>query len=107
MVIYVGVNDDGSISGVSSVDETMKELREIIRDQILLDTKNLVDIDCLREVVYNALAHNDWLSGGVPSVYVYKDRIEVISYGGLPFGKQKKISIKALVNLEVKQSLEF
>lgn len=40
MVIYVGVNDDGSISGVSSVDETMKELREIIRDQILLDTKN-------------------------------------------------------------------
>ena len=85
----------------------MKELREIIRDQILLDTKNLVDIDCLREVVYNALAHNDWLSGGVPSVYVYKDRIEVISYGGLPFGKQKKISIKALVNLEVKHSLEF
>ncbi len=29
-------------------------------------TRNLVDIDCLREAVYNALAHNDWLNGGVP-----------------------------------------
>ena len=33
-------------------------------------TKNLVDIDCLREAVYNALAHNDWLNGGTPSVYI-------------------------------------
>lgn len=33
-------------------------------------TKTLVDIDCLREVVYNALAYNDWLNGGLPSVYV-------------------------------------
>lgn len=48
-IIYVGVNDDGSISGVSSVDETMKELREIIRDQILLDPKNLCEIGSILE----------------------------------------------------------
>ena len=52
-------------------------------------TKNLVDIDCLREAVYNSLAHNDWLNGGTPSVYVYSNRVEVISYGGLPFGQTK------------------
>ena len=45
----MGVNDDGSISGVSSVDETMKELREIIRDQILLDPKNLCEIGSILE----------------------------------------------------------
>lgn len=59
-------------------------------------TKNLVDLDCLREIVYNALAHNDWLSGGVPSVYVYEDRIEVISYGGLPFGQTRENFYKGI-----------
>lgn len=59
-------------------------------------TKNLVDIDCLREAVYNALAHNDWLNGGTPSVYVYSDRIEVISYGGLPFGQTKENFFKGI-----------
>lgn len=59
-------------------------------------TKNLVDIDCLREAVYNALAHNDWLNGGTPSVYVYSDRVEVISYGGLPFGQTKENFFKGI-----------
>lgn len=59
-------------------------------------TKNLVDIDCLREAVYNALAHNDWLNGGVPSVYVFNDRIEIISYGGLPFGQTEENFFKGI-----------
>ncbi len=59
-------------------------------------TKSLVDIDCLREAVYNALAHNDWLNGGVPSVYVYNDRIEIISYGGLPFGQTEENFFKGI-----------
>lgn len=59
-------------------------------------TKTLVDIDCLREAVYNALAHNDWLNGGVPSVYVYNNRIEVISYGGLPFGQTEENFFKGI-----------
>ena len=58
--------------------------------------KSLVDIDCLREAVYNALAHNDWLNGGVPSVYVYNDRIEIISYGGLPFGQTEENFFKGI-----------
>lgn len=59
-------------------------------------TKSLVDIDCLREAVYNALAHNDWLNGGTPSVYVYSDRVEIISYGGLPFGQTKENFFKGI-----------
>ena len=58
--------------------------------------KSLVDIDCLREAVYNELAHNDWLNGGVPSVYVYNDRIEIISYGGLPFGQTEENFFKGI-----------
>lgn len=59
-------------------------------------TKNLVDIDCLREAVYNALAHNDWLNGGTPSVYIYSNRVEVISYGGLPFGQTEENFFKGI-----------
>lgn len=58
--------------------------------------KNLVDIDWLRETVYNALGHNDGLNGGTPSVYVYSDRVEVISYGGLPFGQTKENFFKGI-----------
>ena len=58
--------------------------------------KNLVDIDCLRETVYNALGHYDWLNGGVPSVYVYSDRVDIISYGGLPFGQTKENFFKGI-----------
>lgn len=61
-----------------------------------ISIKNLVDIDCLRETVYNALAHNDWLNGGTPSVYVYSDRVDIISYGGLPFGQTKENFFKGI-----------
>lgn len=53
-------------------------------------TRALFDLECAKEAVYNALAHNDYLSGGVPSVYLYEDRVEVLSYGGLPFGQTKE-----------------
>ncbi|MBR2836081.1 MAG: hypothetical protein IKE43_10310 [Coriobacteriales bacterium] len=36
--------------------------------------------------VYNACVHNTWIEKVPPSVYIYDDRIEVVSYGGLPYG---------------------
>lgn len=46
--------------------------------------KRLFDELSLREAVTNAIAHNDWLSLNPPSIYVYSDRLEVVSTGGLP-----------------------
>lgn len=46
----------------------------------------LVDPDALREVILNALIHNDYINGSFPIFEIYDDRIEVISSGGLPIG---------------------
>ena len=43
-------------------------------------------IKCLREAFLNAIAHNDWSSKISPSVYVFSNRIEIVSTGGLPEG---------------------
>jgi predicted HTH transcriptional regulator len=43
-------------------------------------------MDCLKEAFFNAIAHNDW-SVVEPSVYMFDDRIEIISHGGLPKGE--------------------
>lgn len=47
--IYVGVDDDGEILGIHNLDKTMREVRDIIRDQILPSTEGLCDIGSLLE----------------------------------------------------------
>ena len=48
-IIYIGVEDNGNVLGVSNVDKTMKEIRDIIRDQILSSTEGLYEIGSLLE----------------------------------------------------------
>jgi len=45
--IYVGVDDKGNVTGVDNVDKTMREIRDIIRDQILPSTEGLCEIGSL------------------------------------------------------------
>ena len=48
-VIYIDVDDNGDVLGVSNVDKTMREIRDIIRDQILPSTEGLYEIGSLLE----------------------------------------------------------
>ncbi len=57
--------------------------------------KRLINMDCLKEAFYNAVAHNDW-SIVEPAVYMFDDRIEVISYGGLPTGETVEMFYKGI-----------
>ncbi len=87
--------DFGNRCVLLSVDKLMARLEAENRgitsfSTTVRHTRTLFDLECTKEAVYNALAHNDWLSGGVPSVYLYEDRIEVLSYGGLPFGQTEE-----------------
>ena len=46
---------------------------------------NLFDYPSFREAWINACLHNDWNNAIAPSVYMFDDRIEIVSYGGLPY----------------------
>lgn len=48
-IIYVGVDNNGDVLGVSDVDKTMREIRDIIRDQILPTTEGLCEIESMDE----------------------------------------------------------
>lgn len=47
---------------------------------------SLFDLQCFREAWINACVHNTWTDRIPPSVYIYDNRLEVVSYGGLPYG---------------------
>ncbi|MCI9142773.1 MAG: winged helix-turn-helix transcriptional regulator [Lachnospiraceae bacterium] len=46
----------------------------------------LFDFSCFREAWLNACLHNRWSRQTPPAVYMFDDRIEIISVGGLPDG---------------------
>lgn len=50
----------------------------------------LFDRIAFREAWYNACLHNDWVDGTPPAIYVFNDRIEIISTGGLPRNMSKE-----------------
>lgn len=50
----------------------------------------LIDADSLREAVINAFVHNDYSDLMSPAFYIYSDRLEIMSYGGLIDGMSKE-----------------
>ncbi|HJJ39083.1 MAG TPA: putative DNA binding domain-containing protein [Methanocorpusculum sp.] len=48
--------------------------------------RKLINEIALRESLLNALLHNDYANGSAPKVEFFSDRVEITSYGGLPFG---------------------
>ena len=47
---------------------------------------SLFPFEAFREAWINACLHNSWNEGIPPAVYIFDNRIEVVSYGGLPYG---------------------
>ena len=50
----------------------------------------LFDRIAFREAWYNACLHNDWVDGTPPAIYVFNDRLEIISTGGLRHNMSKE-----------------
>ncbi len=69
-----------------SFNETKVDLEKgIFREEL-----KLFDENCLKEAWNNACLHNRWVRNIPLAIYIFSDRIEVISTGGLPLDYSKE-----------------
>lgn len=70
---------DQVINYVNSFNDTSVKITTSQREE-----ENLFNSNCFREAWVNACLHTKWNLLNPPAVYLYDDRIEIISTGGLP-----------------------
>ena len=78
-----------SVSEVLRFFETINVMN-VNQDGAKREEQPLFDYPSFREAWINACLHNDWNNAIAPSVYLFDDRIEIVSYGGLPFALSKE-----------------
>lgn len=86
---------------IEALNETFVNMDWTIRKE----TK-LFDFSCFREAWLNACLHNKWTRRTPPSVYMYSNRIEIISTGGLPLDYSEEDFFKGIsnpVNIELQK----
>ncbi len=65
--------------------ETLNETNVILGKDGRKDT-HLFHSDAFEEAWKNACVHNSWIDMVPPAIYIYTDCMEIVSYGGLPYG---------------------
>lgn len=68
--------------------EALNETNVILTKNGRKDT-HLFDNEAFEEAWKNACVHNSWMDMVPPAIYIYSDRLEIVSYGGLPYGLTK------------------
>lgn len=64
---------------VSSLNKTYVEVGTIPRKE-----RKLFDQDAFEQAWINACVHNKWSESDHPGIYIYSDRIDIESFGGIP-----------------------
>ncbi|MEE8807205.1 MAG: RNA-binding domain-containing protein [Lactimicrobium sp.] len=85
----IGRNEYGFKSLVIAMDQVLSYLESINETSVVMNDhqrkeKKLFDQRCVREAWINACLYTRWELLVPPAVYVYSDRLEIISTGGLP-----------------------
>jgi len=62
----------------------LDEVRVNLHGGMTRTETHLFNLDCLDEAWTNACLHNRWIKNVPPAIYIFSDRIEVLSTGGLP-----------------------
>lgn len=65
---------------------SLNETRVDLESGLARKETKLFDTHAFEEAWTNACIHNKWIRNVPPAVYIFDDRIEIISTGGLPFG---------------------
>ena len=68
---------------------SLNETRVDVESSLERKETRLFDQHAFEEAWTNACIHNRWVRNVPPAVYIFDDRIEIISTGGLPFGYTK------------------
>lgn len=82
---------DQVLSYMESINETNIEINSHTHTE-----EKLFDMLCFREAWINACLHTKWEKLNPPAVYIYQDRIEIISTGGLPEDLTKEEFFKGI-----------
>ena len=64
--------------------QSMNETRVVVNDKAIREEVHLFDSASLREAWNNACLHTRWDKMVPPCIYIFSDRIEIVSTGGLP-----------------------
>jgi predicted HTH transcriptional regulator len=87
-------NDYGGTCLINSIDKVLDYMDSINETMITMGghrrtEEKLFDMACFKEAWQNACIHTKWDKGNPPAVYIFSDRIEIISTGGLPVDLNK------------------
>jgi len=58
--------------------------------------KKMFDIEAFEQAWYNACVHNKWAEADNPGIYVYSNRLEVESFGGIPKSQTKEDFLRGI-----------
>ncbi len=75
--------------------DVINETRTSFEKGVRINTPRF-DNDAFREVWFNACLHNNWADGTPPAIYIYTNRMEIISTGGLPANLSKEDFFKGI-----------
>ena len=80
-------NGRSIIREISSVNDYMESMNETSINVTGTDRteRQLFDQDAFREAWINACVHNDWIGRIPPTIHIFDDRMEIISYGNRPY----------------------
>ena len=83
-------NEFGFCSLIDATNRVIEYMRSLNETKTTIEggrrkDVSLFDENAFREAWINAVVHSNWLERTPPAVYVFSDRIEVISHGGLPY----------------------
>jgi len=82
-------NEYGGTCLVTAVDKVLNYFESINETLVTMGNhrrteENLFDMASFKEAWQNACIHTKWDKGNPPAVYIFSNRIEIISTGGLP-----------------------
>jgi len=94
-------NEYGGTCLVTAIDKVIDYMESINDTMVTMGShrrqeEKLFDMASFKEAWQNACIHTKWDKGNPPAVYIFSDRIEIISTGGLPVDLNKEEFYKGI-----------